>query len=571
MSESAAIETVAFDPRPRDGLSHVVGDTRPVLWRKTIGQLLSETAARLPDNEALVFCEHGLRLNYRALETAVDKLAVGLHLLGLRAGERIGIWAPNRPEWVLMQFATAKLGLILVNINPAYRLTELEYALNKVGCTAIVLADRFKSSDYIAMIRELAPEIDSSEPGALKSATLPDLRIVIRMGAEKTAGMINFDDVAERGGADVDLAAIGKSLDPDDAINIQFTSGTTGTPKGATLTHYNIVNNGRFVVRAMKFTDQDRLCIPVPMYHCFGMVMGVLGCVSAGACMVFPGEAFEPLETLEALHNERCTAMYGVPTMFIAMMEHAEFKRFDFSAMRTGCMAGAPCPVEFLDRAMNEMNMSGVTAAYGMTETSPVSTQCDVDDPVQMRVETVGRIQSHAEIKVIDAEGNTVPVGERGEICTRGYLVMQGYWNDAARTKEAIDANGFMHSGDLATIDADGYIRIVGRLKEMLIRGGENIYPREIEEFLYRFPKIQDVQIFGVPDEKYGEAVCAWIILKEDQSATAQDIRDFCQGQIAHFKIPRHIRFVDELPMTVTGKPQKFKMREAMAAELGRA
>lgn len=562
-------DTQSFDPRPRGGLSHVVGDTRPVLWRKTIGQLLSETADRYPDHEALVFSRHGTRLTYRALETAVDELAAGLHRLGLRAGDRIGIWAPNRPEWVLIQFATAKLGLILVNINPAYRLSELEYALNKVGCAAIVIADRFKSSDYIAMIRELAPELDAAEPGALHAKTLPDLRIVIRMGARKTAGMLNFDEVAKRGADGVDLRAISARLDPDDAINIQFTSGTTGTPKGATLTHYNIVNNGRFVVRAMKFTDRDRLCIPVPMYHCFGMVMGVLGCVSVGACMVFPSEAFDPLETMEALHDERCTAMYGVPTMFIAVMEHPEFQRFDYSAMRTGCMAGAPCPAEYMDRAMNEMNMSGVTAACGMTETSPVSMQCDVDDPVRARVETVGRIQPHAEIKVIDAQGNTVPVGETGEICTRGYLVMRGYWDDPARTKEAIDDDGFMHSGDLATIDADGYIRIVGRLKEMLIRGGENIYPREIEEFLYRFPKIQDVQIFGVPDEKYGEEVCAWIILKEGQSATARDIEEFCRGQIAHFKIPRHIRFVDALPMTVTGKPQKFKMRAAMIEELG--
>ena len=568
-------DTQSFDPRPRGGLSYVVGDTRPVLWRKTIGQHLSETAAKYPDNEALVSCQHGLRLSYRELEAAVDDLAAGLHRLGLRAGERIGIWAPNRPEWVLTQFATAKLGLILVNINPAYRLSELEYALNKVGCAAIVIADRFKSSDYIGMIRELATEIDAAEPGALKSAALPELRIVIRMGADKTAGMFNFDDIADGangGGTDgVDLAAIGAGLDPDDAINIQFTSGTTGTPKGATLTHNNIVNNGRFVVGAMKFTDRDRLCIPVPMYHCFGMVMGALGCVSAGACMVFPSEAFDPLETLEALHGERCTAMYGVPTMFIAMMEHPDFQRFDFSAMRTGCMAGAPCPVEYMDRAMGEMNMSGVTAAYGMTETSPVSTQCDVDDPVRMRVETVGRIQPHVEIKIIDAGGNTVPVGERGEVCTRGYSVMRGYWNDDARTSEAIDADGYMHSGDLATIDAHGYIRIVGRLKEMLIRGGENIYPREIEEFLFRFPKIQDVQVFGVPDAKYGEAVCAWIVLKEGQSATAQDIQDFCQGQIAHFKIPHHIRFVDELPMTVTGKPQKFKMRAAMVEEMGLA
>jgi fatty-acyl-CoA synthase len=461
--------------------------------------------------------------------------------------------------------------LILVNINPAYRLSELEFALKQVGCRAILIADRFKTSDYIAMIRELAPELETSAPGSLQAARLPELRCVIRMGAERTPGMLNFDEVIKPDGNMAAIDAIAESLDPDDPINIQFTSGTTGTPKGATLTHANIVNNGRFVVAAIRFSQEDRLCIPVPLYHCFGMVMGVLGCATVGACMVFPDEAFEPLATLQALAAEKCTAMYGVPTMFIAMLQHPEFASFDLSAMRTGIMAGAPCPAAFMQRAMDDMNMRDVTIAYGMTETSPVSLQSAADDPMARRVGTVGRIHPHAEIRLVDAEGQPVPIGETGEVYTRGYLVMQGYWNEPERTAESIDADGFMHSGDLAVMDEDGYVRIVGRLKEMLIRGGENVYPREVEEFLYKHPKIQDVQIFGVPDQKFGEEVCAWVILKDGQTADDEEIRAFCRGQIAHYKVPRYIRFVEALPMTVTGKPQKFKMREAMVVELGLA
>ena len=563
--------TVPFDPRPRGGVSHVIGDTATPLWHKTIPQVLAETAASFPDREAVAFCAHGYRRTWRTFAADVDALAAGLAGLGLVKGDRIGIWSPNRPEWVLLQFASAKIGLILVHINPAYRLSELEFALKQVGCRAILIADRFKTSDYIAMIRELAPELETSAPGSLQAARLPELRCVIRMGAERTPGMLNFDEVIKPDGNMAAIDAIAESLDPDDPINIQFTSGTTGTPKGATLTHANIVNNGRFVVAAIRFSQEDRLCIPVPLYHCFGMVMGVLGCAAVGACMVFPDEAFEPLATLQALAAEKCTAMYGVPTMFIAMLQHPEFASFDLSAMRTGIMAGAPCPAAFMQRAMDDMNMRDVTIAYGMTETSPVSLQSAADDPMARRVGTVGRIHPHAEIRLVDAEGQPVPIGETGEVYTRGYLVMQGYWNEPERTAESIDADGFMHSGDLAVMDEDGYVRIVGRLKEMLIRGGENVYPREVEEFLYKHPKIQDVQIFGVPDQKFGEEVCAWVILKDGQTADDEEIRAFCRGQIAHYKVPRYIRFVEALPMTVTGKPQKFKMREAMVVELGLA
>ncbi len=557
--------------RPIGGQSYVVGDRRAPLWRKTIPALLKETVVKFGSREAVVFCEHKVRWTYTEFDARVDMLAAGLLGLGLEPGDRIGIWAPNRPEWLLMQFATARVGLILVNINPAYRLFELEYALNQVECKAIVLADKFKSSDYIAMMIALAPEIGHTEPRRLNAHRLPHLRSVVRMGAEKTPGMINFEAVMALGGPAflARLDSISNDLNPDDAISIQFTSGTTGTPKGATLSHFNMVNNARFVVAAMKFSHQDRLCIPVPLYHCFGMVMGALGCVVQGAAMVLPSEAFDPLTTLRALDRERCTAMYGVPTMFIAMLEHPEFNNFNLSSMRTGCMAGAPCPITYMERAVRQMHMTEVTSGCGMTELSPVSMQSDVDDTIERRVSTVGRVQPHLELKIVDGEGRTVPVGQRGEICVRGYAVMLGYWNDDAKTRSVVDDEGFIHSGDLAVMDEDGYITIAGRVKDMLIRGGENIYPREIEEYLYRHPKIKDVQVFGVPDKRYGEEVCAWIVLKPGEIADEEEIKEFCRGQIAHYKIPRYIRFKTELPMTVTGKPQKFKMRESMVQELG--
>jgi fatty-acyl-CoA synthase len=547
--------------------AHVKGSTAAKLLDLTVPALLARTVARFGARPGLVVRQQKIRWSYAEFAVTVDRLASGLLALGLTKGDRIGIWSPNRFEWVVTQFATARAGLVLVNINPAYRLAELEYALNKVGCKALILAPSFKTSDYIGMVQTLAPELAQARPGALNAAKLPQLKIVIRLGEEKTAGMMNYGDVANVPADTAKLDAI--ALAADDAINIQFTSGTTGLPKGATLTHRNIVNNGWFVGECMKFTESDILCIPVPLYHCFGMVLSVLACVSHGSCMVFPGEGFDPLEVLSAVEAEHCTALHGVPTMFIAELDHPEFKRFNLSSLRTGIMAGAPCPIEVMKRVVSDMGMREVTIAYGMTETSPVSFQSSTDDPLERRVSTVGRIHPHVEVKIVDDKGQTVKPGERGELCTRGYSVMQGYWGDEARTKEAIDGEGWMRTGDLAIIDAEGYCNIVGRVKDMVIRGGENLYPREIEEYLFRIPKIQDVQVFGVPDAKYGEELCAWVILKPGVSMTADEVRAFCRDQIAHQKIPRHIRFVSEFPMTVTGKPQKFIMREKMMQELG--
>ncbi|MGY2489728.1 AMP-binding protein [Cupriavidus sp. CP313] len=549
------------------GLSLVAGSTDIPLSDQTIPALLARTVAASPGGPAVVFREHGVRWSWTEFSDQVDRLACGLLQRGIQPGDRVGIWAPNRPEWLVTQFATARTGAILVNINPAYRQAELEYALNKAGVRMLITAARFKSSDYLATLQALAPELAEAEPGALRAARLPRLQWVVRMGSEATPGMLNYDALlAEPDTARLD--AVTATLSAHDAINIQFTSGTTGNPKGATLTHHNVVNNGRFVAMAMRLGDSDVLCIPVPLYHCFGMVLSVLACVSVGACMVFPGEAFDPLATMQAVSEERCTALHGVPTMFIAQLDHPEFSRFDFSTLRTGIMAGAPCPIEIMKRVVADMHMSEVTIAYGMTETSPVSFQSATDDPLDKRVATVGRVQPHLECKVVDALGEVVPTGATGELCTRGYSVMQGYWEDDERTREAI-RDGWMHTGDLATIDDAGYCNIVGRVKDMLIRGGENIYPREIEEFLFRHPKVQAVQVFGVPDQKYGEEVCAWIVLKPGQTATEDEIRTFCRDQIAHYKIPRYIRFVSEMPMTVTGKVQKFVMRDTMIHDLG--
>ncbi|WP_250532638.1 AMP-binding protein [Caballeronia sp. AZ10_KS36] len=555
---------------PRDGLSYVRGATDIPLSDATVSRFLLETVARFPDRPAVVFREQNIRWTWREFANEVDALATALLQLGLKAGDRVGIWSPNRAEWLLTQFATARIGAVLVNINPAYRLAELEYALQKVGCTAIIAAEQFKTSKYLNMLQALAPELSDAEPNDLHAAKLPALRTVIRMGDGTTPGMLNFDDVMRRGRAALDTArldALETKLDAHDAINIQFTSGTTGNPKGATLTHRNIVNNARYIAMAMRLTEADSLCIPVPLYHCFGMVLAVLACVSTGAAMVFPGEAFDPAATLAAVSEEGCTALHGVPTMFIAELDHPDFAKYDLSRLRTGIMAGSPCPIETMKRVVSKMHLNEITIAYGMTETSPVSFQSSTTDPLDKRTATVGRIQPHLEVKIVDPLGQIVPVGETGELCTRGYSVMKGYWGDEAKTREAI-VDGWMHTGDLATLDAEGYCNIVGRLKDMLIRGGENIYPREIEEFLFRHPKIQSVQVFGVPDAKYGEEVCAWIVVRPGEQATEQEIRAFCEGQIAHYKIPRYIRFVDELPMTVTGKVQKFVMRAQMIDEL---
>ncbi len=555
---------------PSGGLAHVAGERSEPLLTLTIPQLLQRTVAAYGPRDAAVFPDQGRRLSWDQLAAEVDACAGGLLSLGLGKGDRVGIWSPNRWEWLVTQYATARIGVVLVNINPAYRVFELEYALNKVGCAALVTASRFKTSDYVGMLRALAPELDQCAPGALAAQKLPTLRSIILMGEEKSPGMLNFGEVLERGAAvpRAALDAITETLSADEAVNVQFTSGTTGAPKGATLTHSNIVNNGNFVTAAMNFTADDRLCIPVPFYHCFGMVMGSLGCVSKGATMVFPGEGFDPVATLRAVESEKCTGLYGVPTMFVAILDHPDFGRFDLSSLRTGIMAGAPCPIEVMKRVVGKMHMSEVTIAYGMTETSPVSFQSAVDDPLERRVSTVGRVHPHVEVKIIGDDGRTLGVGERGELCTRGYSVMKGYWGDPERTAEAIDAEGWMHTGDLATIDAEGYCNIVGRVKDLVIRGGENVYPREVEEFLYRHPKVREVQVFGVPDAKYGEELCAWIVLVAGQEATEDEIRAYCRDQIAHYKVPRYIRFKAELPMTVTGKPQKFLMRDAMVEEL---
>ena len=551
-------------------ISYVHGARDVPLLGETLGQNLDRTAARFPDNPALIVPTQGVRWSYAELVARAEAFAAGLLGLGLERGDRVGIWSLNNAEWVVVQFATAKAGLILVNINPSYRLTELEFALNKVGCKALVTATAFKTSDYTGMLATLAPELADAAPGALHSARLPHLRTVIQIGGA-APGAVPFDAVPGLAGpAHRDaLARLQPTLQFDDPINIQFTSGTTGAPKGATLTHHNVLNNGFFIGEAMRLTERDRLCIPVPLYHCFGMVLGNLACTTHGAAMVYPGEGFDPLAVLRTVAEERCTGLHGVPTMFIAELEHPEFDSFDLSSLRTGIMAGSPCPIEVMRRAVERMNLAEITICYGMTETSPVSFQSSTSDPLARRVSTVGRVHPHLEVKIVDAEGRVVPRGVAGELCTRGYSVMLGYWNDDARTRGAIDAARWMHTGDLATVDDEGFCNIVGRIKDVVIRGGENVYPREVEEFLYRHPAIQDVQVFGVADDRYGEELCAWVKLRGGEDLSAADVQAFCRGQIAHQKVPRYVRFVEEFPMTVTGKMQKFLMREAMERELG--
>ncbi len=570
--------------RPQGGLSYVAGATDSALRFITIGALLEAAVAEHGARDAAIFTASdgsaAHTLSWHDLLRRADDVAAALLALGIRRGNRVGIWAPNRVEWLLVQFGTARIGAVLVNINPAYRRGELEYALNKVRCRVLITARSHKGSDYLDMLKGLAPEIDQrAAAGAsdeLEARRLPHLkRVIVLDDANRPNPLprraLGFPDFVRQAGPAhrSRVAALNAALDPDDAINIQFTSGTTGAPKGATLSHYNIVNNAHYSAQAMALGPADRLCIPVPLYHCFGMVLGVLACVASGAAMVFPGEAFDAQATLATVQRQRCTALHGVPTMFVAMLAHPQRAQYDVSTLRTGIMAGAPCPIETMRQLVSEMHMAQITIGYGMTETSPTSFQSDVNDPLERRVATVGRIHPHVEVKIVDVQGRIVPVGQQGELCTRGYSVMRGYYEDAERTREAIDEAGWMHTGDLATIDAQGYCNIVGRVKDMLIRGGENIYPREIEAFIETHDKVLAVQVFGVPDPKYGEEVCAWIVLRAGQQATADEIAAYCRSQMAPYKVPRHIRFVPEFPLTATGKAQKFAMREVMVRELG--
>jgi len=567
------------EPMPITPLSssQARGATAVPLIEEPIGAFFDAMVARQPEREALVSVHQQRRYSYRELQRESNRLASALLRQGLVPGDRVGIWSHNNAEWVLVQLATAKVGLILVNINPAYRVAEVEYALNKVGCKVLVSMASFKTSDYLAMLRELAPEWEHARSGSLASRRLPHLKNVVWIDVagqgDEQQGMQRLTDLLGNGNPDDPrLNQIATTLKATDPINIQFTSGTTGFPKGATLTHRNILNNGFFVGEAMRLTPDDRLCIPVPLYHCFGMVLGNLACFTHGSAIVYPNDGFDPLTVLQTVQDERCTGLHGVPTMFIAELDHPRFKEFDLSTLRTGIMAGSPCPSEVMKRVMTDMHLSQVTIAYGMTETSPVSCQSSIDTPVDKRVSTVGLVQPHLEVKIIDPEsGDIVAPGVSGELCTRGYSVMHGYWDDAPRTQEAIDLEGWMHTGDLATMDSGGYVNIVGRIKDMVIRGGENIYPREIEEFLYRHPAVQDVQVVGLPDKRYGEELCAWIVLRPGQSVTEDEIRAFCKGQIAHYKVPRYIRFVPGFPMTVTGKIQKFRIRDEMKDQLGLA
>jgi fatty-acyl-CoA synthase len=542
---------------------------RPLLYR-TVDGVLKTAVAEGPERTALVVPYQSLRFTFAEFDRAVERLARGMIACGLEPGERIGIWAPNCAEWVLTLFAAARAGLTLVNLNPAYRTTEIDFALSLVGCRALVFAPRFKSSDYADMLASLIPELAAAAPGRLVCAAFPELRLLIQLGKVPLAGTLSFEDLAAAG-HDLDetvLKSIENGVDPDDVVNIQFTSGTTGTPKGAALTHFNIVNNGFFVGEGMGLTADDRVCIPVPLYHCFGMVLGVLAAMTHGAASILSGDGFDPVAVLETVANERCTALHGVPTMFIAQLEHPRFGEFDLSSLRTGIMAGSPCPTAVMRRVVAEMHMPAVTICYGMTETSPVSFQSRPDDTLERRVGTVGRVHPHVQVKIIDAEGRVAPRGVAGELLTRGYSVMRGYWNDPERTRDVIDAGGWMHTGDLAIIDEYGYCNIVGRVKDMIIRGGENVSPREIEEFLYRHPAVFDVAVVGVPDVKYGEEVCACIQLRAGMTASEDDIREFCRNRIAHYKVPRYVRFMDCFPLTISGKVQKYLIREHMRAEL---
>ncbi|MBF8644232.1 AMP-binding protein [Pseudomonas pudica] len=550
--------------------SYTRGRQDQALLTQTIGQAFDATVARCADGEALVSRHQGLRYSWRQLAEQVEMHARALMALGVNTGDRVGIWSPNCAQWCILQLASAKVGAILVNINPAYRVGELEYVLRQSGCRWLVCADTFKTSDYHAMVQELAPELARATPGEMASERLPDLRGVVSLAANPPAGFLPWQALAERAGQ-TSVEAYAKrqqSLQFDQPVNIQYTSGTTGAPKGATLSHYNILNNGFMVGESLGLTARDRMVIPVPLYHCFGMVMANLGCITHGSTMIYPNDAFDAELTLRAVAEERASILYGVPTMFIAMLDHPARAQMDLSTLRSGIMAGATCPIEVMRRVIDQMHMAEVQIAYGMTETSPVSLQTGPDDDLELRVTTVGRTQPQLENKLVDADGCIVPRGEIGELCTRGYSVMLGYWDNPQATADAIDPAGWMHSGDLAVMDEHGYVRIVGRNKDMIIRGGENIYPRELEEFFYTHPAVADAQVIGIPCSRYGEEIVAWIKLHPGHSATAEELQGWCKARIAHFKVPRHIRFVDEYPMTVTGKVQKFRMREISVAEI---
>lgn len=553
-------------------VSYASGPSEKALLGMPIPALFDNIVERHGDREAVVCLHQNLRLSYRDLAERVNTLARAFIAAGFAKGDRVGIWSPNNVEWLVTQYATAKAGIILVTINPAYRVHELAYVLEQSGCKGLVLQNQFKSSDYQAMLIELCPELGSCAAGKLASAKFFRLTHVISLSTSEHSGIYDWNDFlghAEQS-SDTELRQRQADQDMDDAINIQYTSGTTGFPKGATLSHHNILNNGYFVAATMKFTEEDRLVVPVPLYHCFGMVMGNLGCFSHGACVIYPSEGFEPEAVLKAVQQEKATALYGVPTMFIAELALPNFADYDLSSLRTGIMAGAPCPIETMKQVNELMHMTEVEIAYGMTETSPVSFQTRVDSPLDKRVSTVGRVHPHVEVKIIDPDsGKICQVGEMGELCTRGYSVMLGYWENPEATAAAIDSKGWMHTGDTATMDEDGYVNIVGRIKDMIVRGGENVYPREIEEFLMTHESIEAVQVTGVPDSKFGEEIIAWISVKEGVELSEDSIKEFCQGKIAHFKVPRYIRFTREFPMTVTGKVQKFKMREISIKELG--